>query len=159
MGSLPAQLSGATGSRGLAYAALRSALSDRQQLRAALRKTFYERPTWLSVMHSFHRILLLNALAIHAMAVLGFTTQAITVAIRQQSGSNQAAIRRRSRHQSIRKQVSIKWQSGGNRSAANYSSIGNRAAIKVCTSEERNDSRLQRAHRHVHAHVKLAPVV
>lgn len=73
---IDALLGGATATPGAAYARLRTALADRAKLSAALRKTFYERPTWLSVLHTYHRVVLLNALAVHVMACLSFAKQA-----------------------------------------------------------------------------------
>eukprot|EP00966_Prymnesium_polylepis_P253358 5855687-Prymnesium_polylepis.1 len=74
--NVDALLTGNTTSHGRAYAALRSAFANRPLLRSSLRKTFYERPTWLSVWHTFHRVLLLNALAIHGMIVIAFARKA-----------------------------------------------------------------------------------
>lgn len=59
---------------GKAYSALRSSLGQRSSaLHALFRKTFYERPTWLSVLHTFQRYVILNAMAVHFMAVISYT--------------------------------------------------------------------------------------
>ena len=61
-------------SPGKAYMALRKSLTQRESaLLALFRKTFYERPTWLSVFHTFQRYITLNAVAIHIMTVVSIT--------------------------------------------------------------------------------------
>ena len=65
----------ATTARG--YAALRTALARGEgPLSTMMGKTFYEHPSWLSVFHTFDRVFLLNALAMHIMTVLALTQRA-----------------------------------------------------------------------------------
>ena len=44
-----------------------------RRLTALFKKTFYEQITWLAVFHSFGRLVTLNAIFLHAMAVIAFT--------------------------------------------------------------------------------------
>ena len=57
--------------RGHCYSTLRNTLKKRAP--SLFAKTFYERPTWLSVVHAFQRVVMLNAVALHFMGVLAYT--------------------------------------------------------------------------------------
>ena len=59
---------------GEGYAALRDSLArGEEKLSTLFRKTFWERPTWLSVLHAFQRVFHFNAIALHVMATYAFT--------------------------------------------------------------------------------------
>ncbi|KAL3933698.1 MAG: hypothetical protein SGPRY_000173 [Prymnesium sp.] len=56
------------------FPALLRKLKDGTRLHGLLkRKTFVEKSSWLTVIYTFHRVLLLNVLAVHVMIVIAFT--------------------------------------------------------------------------------------